>query len=406
MKKKENNLKINKKINKKNNNKNNKNNKNKKKLELRLLDESYEEEYLRKYTCDYLENNYIESCLEAEFYLKEHLEEEKFLKENVKIENHKKLKEFPELKKFLITEFTSPSDIRNFLSNYVVGQEEVKKAVSLAVYNHVYNLEGNSYKLPEQHLFIVGPSGSGKTEIFRALKKTNLNVRLFDMSNIAFTGFDSEGGTHLNEMLATVKDGDIVVFDEMDKALNKGSLNHRSLSFEIQSYFLKLLEGEHENCEHCLFMFLGAFSYLLNEEKSKNNFGFNNSYEELKKDVITPNVLMKFGVSNEFLGRISNIVETKPLSVEDFMTIIYNENSFYNLYRRVFEKRFCTTIEIEENFLKTIVEENMDNGLGVRGINQKIQTCMNEVVYNLEEAENQKVFFNITVVNKKEIKYE
>ena len=73
MKKKENNLKINKKRNSKNSNKNNKNNKNKKKLELRLLDESYEEEYLRKYTCDYLENNYIESCLEAEFYLKEHL---------------------------------------------------------------------------------------------------------------------------------------------------------------------------------------------------------------------------------------------------------------------------------------------------------------------------------------------
>lgn len=312
-----------------------------------------------------------------------------------------------------------PKQIKEYLDGYVIGQDEAKKAISVAIYNHYKRIDKPSFRgveLEKSNIMLIGPSGSGKTLLAKSLAKIiNVPFAIADATSLTEAGYVGEDVESILSRLLSASDFDIekaqkgiVYIDEIDKiAKMAGSASSgRDVSGEgVQQALLKILEGADVyvpqkgkksstsdnilfNTSQVLFICGGAFVGLEKKEEKSYKMGFLTKDEEKKQKPITPKDLINYGLIPEFIGRIPVIAKLEELTLDDLVRILKEpKNALLSQYMALFEFDGCE-LEFADDAIELIAQMALDRGVGARGLRGIVEQIMLPLSYELPSLEN------------------
>ncbi len=326
-----------------------------------------------------------------------------------------------------------PLEIKSFLDQYVIGQDETKKAMSVAVYNHYKRLtqvnDENEVEIEKSNIVLVGETGTGKTLIARSIAKMlNVPFSIVDATVLTQAGCVGEDVESILSRLLQAADYDvakaqkgIVFIDEIDKIARKGDNPSitRDVSGEgVQQALLKLLEGsvvnvapkggrKHPeqkfieiNTKDILFIAGGAFSgidKMISKRLNMQAVGFNASIEEDKIDeenllqYIIPSDLKSFGLIPEIIGRLPVLSYMNPLDAEILRSILTEpKNSIIKQYEKLFSMD-DVDFTIEEGALNYIVGKAVEYKLGARGLRSLCEAILTDAMFELPSSDEKQL---------------
>ena len=326
-----------------------------------------------------------------------------------------------------------PLEIKSFLDQYVIGQDETKKAMSVAVYNHYTRLtqvdDENEVEIEKSNIVLVGETGTGKTLIARSIAKMlNVPFSIVDATVLTQAGYVGEDVESILSRLLQAADYDvakaqkgIVFIDEIDKIARKGDNPSitRDVSGEgVQQALLKLLEGsvvnvapkggrKHPeqkfieiNTKDILFIAGGAFSgidKMISKRLNMQAVGFNASIEEDKIDeenllqYIIPSDLKSFGLIPEIIGRLPVLSYMNPLDAEILRSILTEpKNSIIKQYEKLFSMD-DVDFTIEEGALNYIVGKAVEYKLGARGLRSLCEAILTDAMFELPSSDEKQL---------------
>ena len=324
----------------------------------------------------------------------------------------------------------TPRQIKEHLDQYVIGQDDVKMTLAVAVYNHYKRIRQNvisAVEIQKSNILMIGSTGSGKTYLAQSLAKfLGVPFAIADATTLTEAGYVGEDVENVLLRLWENADYDvksaergIIYIDEIDKISRKGENTSitRDVSGEgVQQALLKIKEGtvarvpinggrKHPqgecvniNTSNILFICGGAFDGLekiLQEKSSGQTIGFNADIKKASTNKYNLNDvqqhdLVKYGLMPELIGRLPIVTTLNPLSEDDMIKILTEpKNALIKQYQALLAMD-GVSLEFEESALKRIAELAIKKDIGARGLRSIVETAMKKVMYSLPDMTNAK----------------